>query len=167
MLNYFVSMVLSVGISCLVCAPVYFLLLRRVHKRFVSLLYMTLLGLVFLIVGDWFILPYFLAVGIICEAVLWKTGSYHSFKRISAAWTIYSALYIGINLLPLWFFWEDYEQNALAGGMKREYIDSYISYYSNPVWLVIILLFTAACGLAGSVFAVRMRKKHFTPAGVL
>ena len=43
MVNDFVSMVLSVGITMLLCAPVYFLMVSRVHKRFVSLIYMTLL----------------------------------------------------------------------------------------------------------------------------
>ena len=42
MLNDFVSMVLSVGISCFLCAPIYFLLVRRVRKRFVSLIYMLI-----------------------------------------------------------------------------------------------------------------------------
>jgi energy-coupling factor transport system substrate-specific component len=167
MLNYFISMVLSVGISCLICAPIYFLLVRRVHKRFVSLAYTTLLGLAFLIAGDWFVLPYFFAIGIICELILWKKDSCDNFKKISAAWITYSVLYIGINILPLWFFWTDYEQNALAGGMKPEYIASYISYYSNPVWLAAIVLITASCGLAGSIFAGRMMKKHFAPPGEL
>ncbi len=55
MVNDFVSMVLSVGITMLLCAPVYFLMVSRVHKRFVSLIYMTLLGLVFLIMGNWYL----------------------------------------------------------------------------------------------------------------
>ena len=38
MANDFVSMVLSVGITMLLCAPVYFLMVSRVHKRFVSLI---------------------------------------------------------------------------------------------------------------------------------
>ena len=33
MVNDFVSMVLSVGITMLLCAPVYFLMVSRVHKR--------------------------------------------------------------------------------------------------------------------------------------
>ena len=43
MVNDFASMVLSVGITMLLCAPVYFLMVSRVHKRFVSLIYMTIL----------------------------------------------------------------------------------------------------------------------------
>ena len=52
MANDFVSMVLSVGFTMFLCAPVYFLMVSRVHKRFVTLVYMTILGLVFLIMGN-------------------------------------------------------------------------------------------------------------------
>ena len=45
MINDFASMVLSVGITMLLCGPVYFLMVNRVRKRFVSLVYMTLLGI--------------------------------------------------------------------------------------------------------------------------
>lgn len=44
MANDFVSMVLSVGFTMFLCAPVYFLMVSRVHKRFVTLIYMTILG---------------------------------------------------------------------------------------------------------------------------
>ena len=63
MANNFFSMVLSVGITCLLCAPIYFLMVRRVHKHFVSLVYMMLLGIVFLFMGNWFLLPYFVFGG--------------------------------------------------------------------------------------------------------
>jgi energy-coupling factor transport system substrate-specific component len=167
MVNNFVSMVLSVGITCLLCAPIYFLMVRRVHKRFVSLVYMTLLGLVFLLMGNWFLLPYFVLVGAICEAILWKEGAYDSARRITAAWTTYSALYIGVNLLPLWMFWDTFEQFALGSGMSPEYIASYVGYYSNTGWVVFIFLLTAACGLVGSLIGNRIMNKHFKKAGML
>ena len=63
MVNDFVSMVLSVGFTMLLCAPVYFLMVSRIHKRFVSLIYMTILGCVFLIMGNWYLLPYYIVVG--------------------------------------------------------------------------------------------------------
>lgn len=63
MVNHFVSMVLSVGITMLLCGPVYFLMVNRIRKRFVSLVYMTLLGVAFLLMGSWFLLPWFVLVG--------------------------------------------------------------------------------------------------------
>ena len=113
MVNDFVSMVLSVGFTMLLCAPGYFLMVSRIHKRFVSLIYMTILGCVFLIMGNWYLLPYYIVVGLICEAILWKNG-WESKGKMTAAWTISSLLYNGVNLLPIWFFWDTYEAFALS-----------------------------------------------------
>ena len=49
MANDFVSMVLSVGITMFLCAPVYMLMVSRIGKRFVTLIYMTILGVIFLL----------------------------------------------------------------------------------------------------------------------
>lgn len=166
MVNDFVSMVLSVGISMLLCAPVYFLMVSRVRKRFVSLVYMTILGLVFLIMGNWYLLPYYMAVGVICELILWKKG-WESKKKMTIAWTVSSLLYNGVNLLPLWFFWDTYYDFALQSGMEQSYIESFIHYYTSPVWLSIIILFTTVCGFVGSLIGGKLLSKHFKKAGVL
>ena len=167
MLNHFVSMVFTIGIICFVCAPVYTLMVRRVAKRFVTLIYMTLTGLVYLIMGDWFLLPYLVIMGLLCEIILWKEGSYQSYRKISAAWALQSVLYTGVNLLPIWFFWEDFEKNVLASGMPQDYIDSYTAYYSQPFWIAAIILINLICGVLGCVFAGALMKKHFSRAGAL
>lgn len=166
MANDFVSMVLSVGVTMFLCGPVYFLMVRRVHKRFVSLIYMTILGFVFLVMGNWYLLPYYMVIGIICEAVLWKDG-FESKGKMTAAWTISSLLYNGVNLLPIWFFWDTYEAFALSSGMDQSYIDAFVHYYTSPGWLIFIILFTTACGFLGSLVGGRLIHKHFQKAGVL
>lgn len=166
MVNDFVSMVLSVGFTMLLCAPVYFLMVSRIRKRFVSLAYMTILGVVFLIMGNWYLLPYYMAVGLLCEVILWNRG-WASAKKLTASWTLSSLLYNGVNLLPLWFFWDTYEDFALASGMEQSYIDSYVQYYSSPQWLAVILLFSTICGFIGSMIGGKLIRKHFKKAGVL
>ena len=167
MINDFVSMVLSVGFTTLLCAPVYFLLLSRVRKRFVSLVYLTLLGLVFLLMGNWYLLPYFILVGLICEAILWRPGSYTKPWRLTASWTVVSLLCNGVNLLPLWFFWDSFYSFALASGMEPSYIQTYAQYYSSPGWVAFIVVFTTVCGFIGSLVGQKLLKKHFQKACVL
>ena len=164
MVNDFVSMVLSVGITMLVCGPVYFLMVNRIRKRSVSLVYMTLLGLVFLIMGNWFLLPWFIVVGIFAEIILWKGITPN---RLTAAWTVSSLLYNGVNLLPLWFFWDTYYSFAIGSGMEQSYIDAYVQYYTAPGWVVFILIFTMLCGFLGSLIGRKLIQKHFKKAGVL
>ena len=166
MANDFVSMVLSVGITMILCATVYFLMISRVRKHFVSLIYMIILGLVFLIMGNWYLLPYFFIVGIICEAILWKDG-WNSKKKMIIAWSTASMLDNGVNLLPIWFFWDTYEAFALSSGMEQSYIDSFVHYYTSPGWLMFIILFTMLCGFLGSLIGGKLVNKHFKKAGVL
>ena len=167
MVNDFVSMVLSVGFTMLICGPVYFLMVSRVRKRFVTLIYMTLLGVVFLLMGNWFLLPYFIIIGLICEAILWKEVSFEKSKRLIVSWTVASLLYNGVNLLPVLFFWDTYYSFAKESGMEQSYIDSYVHYYTTPGWIVSILIFTTVCGFVGSLIGQKLISKHFKKAGVL
>ena len=104
--------------------------------------------------GNWFLLPYYVLVGILCEAILWKEGSCQKPKRLTAAWTAASLLYNGVNLLPIWFFWDTYYDFAIASGMEQSYIDSYVRYYTSPGWLAFILLFTTLMGFWAAWWAV-------------
>ena len=167
MANDFVSMVLSVGIMMFLCAPVYMLMVSRMNKRFVTVIYMTILGFIFLLMGNWFLLPYYVVVGLLCELILWKKGSAQNPNRLTASWTLASLLYNGVNILPIWFFWDTYYSFAVASGMEQSYIDSYVRYYTSPGWLVIILIFTTAMGFLGCLYGRRLISRHFRKAGVL
>ena len=167
MVNDFVSMVLSVGIAAFLCAPVYMLMVSRIGKRFVTLIYMTLLGAIFFLMGNWFLLPYFIVAGFLCEAILWKQGSCDNSNRMTASWTVASFLYNGINLLPIWFFWDTYYDFAISSGMEQSYIESYAHYYTAYSWIIFILLFTTLMGFLGCMLGKRLIHRHFKKAGVL
>lgn len=167
MANHFISMVLSVGFTMLLCGPVYCLLLHRVKKHFVTLVYMTIIGIVFLLMGNWYLLPYFMVIGIICEAVLWKNFDKRSPGQITAAWTIASLFYNGVNLIPLWLFWDTYYDFAKNSGMEQSYIDSYVYYYKSLGWILFIIVFTTICGFVGSLIGNKLMGKHFQKAGLL
>ncbi len=167
MINHFTSMVLSIGFTMLLCAPVYYLLLCRVRRHFVTLVYMSIVGILYMLMGNWYLLPYFIIVGIICEAILWKDCAERNPKQITAAWTITSLLYNGINILPIWFFWETYYNFAKSSGMDQSYIDSYVHYYRSLGWTIFIVIFTTICGFAGSVVSKKISQKHFEKAGLL
>lgn len=128
---------------------------------------MTLLGIVFLLMGNWFLLPWFLGVGLVCEAILWKRGSYDNSARLTGAWTVASLLYNGTNLLPIWFFWDTYYSFAVASGMEQGYIDAYVSYFTEPGWVLFIVAFTTVCGFVGARVGSGLAGRHFKKAGVL
>lgn len=162
MVNQFFNCVLSPGVSMFFSAPVYMLMVSRVNKRFVSLTYLTILGVFFCRQATYFVL-----VGLLCEVVLWKRGSCRNAKRLTFAWAMVSLFYNGGNLLPLLFFWDTFYAFAVASGMDQSYIDSYIQYYTSPGWLIFIVSFSVICGFLGSILGSRLIGKHFKKAGVL
>ena len=114
--------------------------------------------------GNWILLPWFIVVGILAEIILWKGIT---LNRLTVSWTVSSLLYNGVNLLPVWFFWDTYYSFAVASGMEQSYIDAYVQYYTAPGWVVFILIFTMFCGFLGSLVGRKLIQKHFKKAGVL
>ncbi len=167
MINDFVSMVLSTGFSMLLCAPVYFLMVQKVSKRGVSFILMTMIGIIYLLIGNWYLLPYLMIVGLILEFILWQSGAMKNRRRLTIAWLTASLLQNGINILPIWFFWDVWYKFASESGMSTSYIDTYKYYFSDAGWLIFIVLFTTACGYIGSLFGGKLTKKHFEKAGIL
>ena len=118
--------------------------------------------------GNWFLPPYFIVTGIICEVVLWKRGACGDPKRMTRRLDGGEpAFTTGSICSPIWFFWDTYYDFALASGMEQSYIDSYVRYYTSPGWLAFILLFTTLMGFLGCMVGSRLIRRHFQKAGVL
>lgn len=167
MFNNFASMVLSTGVIVLILGPVYALLITRVAKRGASLAYLTMVGMVYLASGNWYLLPWYVLVGLICEAILWRGGSCQDSRKAIAACTVSGFLHQGTNLLPIVLFWDTYYAFSTSAGQDPTYVNDYLLYYTNPAWLAFILAFTLVCALAGGVIGGRLIQKHFQKAGVL
>lgn len=167
MFNNFASMVLSTGVIVLVLGPVYALLITRVAKRGASLAYLTMVGMVYLASGNWYLLPWYVLVGLICEAILWRGGSCQDSRKVIAACTVSGFLHQGTNLLPIVLFWDTYYAFSTSAGQDPTYVNDYLLYYTNPAWLAFILAFTLVCALSGGMIGGRLIQKHFQKAGVL
>lgn len=164
MVNTFFSLVLSSGVVCFLSAPMYVVMMKKVRKPFVTLVYTSILALVYLMMGYWFVSIYLIIIGFICEAILYKEQSN---KRITTAWTFFSMSYVGTSMLPIWFVWDDYVKASLQGGMTMDYINSYKNYYTDPKWALFIVIFAGLCGFVGSYYGTKLSKSHFDKAGVL
>lgn len=167
MVNIVVSAVFSFAFIGLICAPIYFLMVSKINKRYVTFIYCFLLGLIYFFMGHWSTIFLFILMGIISEVILWKENSCLDFKKASLAWTVQSVLYIGVNLMSVLFFWEDYLLTAESQGMSIDYVNEYATYYTQPMWLTIDVVATAVFALLGCLFGKKILDKHFKKSGVL
>lgn len=165
--NMFTSAVLSFALMALFAAPIYFLMVSKINKRGVSMVYLLMLGSLYFFMGHWSTIFWFLFIGVLCEAILWKKDSCLDGKKVTLAWIVQAVLHIGVNVLSLIAFWDEYLITAQSQGMELDYINSYASYYQSPMWLTIIVILTASCAYIGTIMGRKMLKKHFEKAGVL
>lgn len=167
MVNIVVSAVFSFAFIGLICAPIYFLMVSKINKRYVTFIYCFLLGLIYFFMGHWSTIILFVFMGIVSEIILWKENSSLNFKKVSLAWVVQSVLYIGVNLMSVLFFWDDYLETAQSQGMTIEYVNNYATYYQSPLWLGLNVVVTIILAVVGCMFGKKILDKHFKKAGVL
>ena len=166
--SYFVNMVMSNGFSCFVNAHIFLLMAARVGRKGPFMACMILQSLVFVLLGYWFVAVYLVAVGLIGEALFMRgPGAGQSLGRLTALWTFYSFLVIGVSLLPIHFTWAAYVRAAEAGGFSAEHNAAYFGYYTNPVWVAVIAAFTTLCGFLGALSGRRLLRRHFLRSGLI
>ena len=166
MANDFVSMVLSVGITMFLCAPVYMLMVSRIGKRFVTLIYMTILGVIFLLMGNWFLLPYYVLVGLSARRfsgrkLLPKTET--ADRRLDGGESFIQRGQSAAHLVLL-----GHLLRFCAGKRHGAELHRFLCALLHLSRLAgFILLFTTLMGFLGCMVGSRLIRRHFQKAGVL
>lgn len=160
-------MFISVAIIMLVCGPIYVLLMSKAPRRGAAFLYVAVLALYFLVIGQVFIAVAFLVCAILCELVMLGANAYKKPLRIGLAYMVYAVFYVIGSYLPYLVLADQYTAQLAAAGMPQAAIDSMMGWYASP--LIILLAAVNACIWAalGAYIGYRMLKKHFAPAGVV
>lgn len=164
------ALIFSGPVGCLLAAPVYVLMVRRVNRFGVT----TVLGVLFaLFVGlmqsDPWSFVWYIVFGVLIDLIFLRTSSQRTKSgAVIGAWSMWSLIYVFSTLLPILRDKEGYMQSMREGTRyTAEYIASFEQYWLNPLWVGIILAISVICGALGAWFGTRMTRKHFEKAGVL
>ena len=79
------ALYISAGFAAFVIGPTFVIAARKVQKRGTALLFWTVLGLVYAILGYGIMIPITLIAGIVCELII---GKYDNCKRIAIAFSV-------------------------------------------------------------------------------
>ena len=139
------------------------MLLAKVPKKGVFTICGTIQGILFLLVGGFWLIPVALIVGgAICDFLVMGKKQV-SMRSMMIAYTIFSGIFaFGAIVGPMRFL-----QSAFGGAMEKNniaqsYIDGMISITSGIMPLVIV-----AAGLLGGFIGQKALKKHFIKAGLV
>lgn len=143
------------------------LLLAKVPKKGVFTICGTIQGILFLLVGGFWLIPVALIIGgVICDFLIMGRSEI-TMKSMMIAYTIFSGIFaFGAIVGPMRFL-----QSAFVGAMEKnniaqEYIDGMISITSGFMPVVIIVAGLLG-GLIGGYIGQKALKKHFIKAGLV
>lgn len=143
------------------------LLLAKVPKKGVFTICGTIQGILFLLVGGFWLIPVALIIGgIICDFLI-MGRSQITMKSMMIAYTIFSGIFaFGAIVGPMSFL-----QSAFVGAMEKnniaqEYIDGMIKITSGFMPVVIVVAGLLG-GLIGGYIGQKALKKHFIKAGLV
>lgn len=159
-------MFVCVGVIMLVCGPIYVLLMSKAPRRGAAFLFVGVLALYFLILGQVMIAAAFLLGAVLCELVMLGDG-YHKPMRIGLAYMIFGAFYVVGSYLPYLILADQYVAQLTAMGMPQSTVDNMMGWFASPSMIALACLNACVWAAVGAYVGYRMRKKHFAPAGVV
>lgn len=159
-----ISMVLnmySVAVVAVLSAPLYMLIMAKVHKKGAVLLTFAIVGILWGLFGGIFVLIWMLGFGVVGEALASKS-KYQNYKMLTGSFGLYSVGYYLGAIAPLYYypvFWYGFDR-------PKETVDAMIAAAHSTAGLAAIPV-TLIAIVIGAVIAKRMLKKHFEKAGVI
>ncbi|HOO28158.1 MAG TPA: MptD family putative ECF transporter S component [Lachnospiraceae bacterium] len=152
--------------SAIFTAPVFMLMTYKVAKRGTVFLCSTIISLLYVIMGYVYLLPFGIAAGMLCEAIVWKKGAYRSFWYNSASFSVFCVwLYLGSSFLPIYIFGTEYYKKLLSGNEESALV--HIKFATSPLWAAGSVIITVIAAVIGCLIGRRLLKKHFIKAGVI
>lgn len=151
----------SVAIVAVFSAPLFMLIMAKVHKRGAVILSCAIVGLLWMLLGGFFILIWMLVLGAIGEVIAGRSN-YQSYKMLTVSFALYSVAYYLGAIAPLYYYpayayglgYPEETSNALVQAAHSQ-----AGYIAIPVTLIAIVL--------GAIVARKLLRKHFEKAGVI
>ncbi|MDR1015282.1 MAG: MptD family putative ECF transporter S component [Coriobacteriales bacterium] len=156
------------AIAALLGAPLYFLLVSKANKPFVSLLAFGIVGVIWMIWGGYTYGAGMIVGAAVSELVLMR-GGYKSVRRLTVAYLcIMLGNFIG-DLGVIYINTQLYIDMSLSGsasGASQDYVLAVVDSAKGPVGVAAF----AACfvmSVLGALLARRIMRKHFQKAGII
>ncbi len=155
------------GLEMFVGAIFYLVAANRINKKGLLFIWALMYGLLTAAVGYFFMLPYFIGVGIVCELTMLGKNAYRTPIRNMIGWSLYGVgMFFGIAI-PCWVAWESFQKQALEGGFAASTLDMQYKVVTTPSLMLLGIVITVVLAALGVLFAQKILRKHFKKAGII
>lgn len=142
------------------------LLLAKVPKKGVFTICGAIQGILFILVGTFWMMPVILIVGGIIADFLILGLRKITLKSMVAAYSVFSGIFSFGYICPFIFLKNAYMEMMLKNGVAQEFIDGLLNLTTGFMPVVIVAAGLVG-GLLGGYIGQRVLKKHFIKAGLV
>ena len=151
------ALYISAGFAAFVIGPAFVIAARKVQKRGTALLFWTLLGLVYAILGYGIMIPITLIAGIVCELIIGKNDNC---KRIAIAFSVVMFTDSMHSILLTKILGVEGLVKYTSSTFSPEQAAQMVAAYTNEVIFIAAAVNVVLCLLAG-FFGVFINNKFF------
>lgn len=151
------ALYISAGFAAFVIGPTFVIAARKVQKRGTALLFWTVLGLVYAILGYGIMIPITLIAGIVCELII---GKYDNCKRIAIAFSVVMFTDSMHSILLTKILGVEGLVKYMSSTFSPEQAAQMVAAYTNEVIFIAAAVNVVLCLLAG-FFGVFINNKFF------
>lgn len=152
------------GLCALFSAPVYVLMSYRVAKRGTAVLFYLIIAIISALPGFFYMIPFSLAAGLICEAILWRPGAYRNSMLNAVTYMIFGIMFSIGSYLPIYLFGDTYYDQFESMGASAEL---FLRFATSPGAVAVSVIAGAVLALLGHWMGRRLLSKHFVKAGII
>lgn len=160
-----ISYLAGAGIIAMLAGPVYLTMAGRIGKPGVFFMMAVIYALVFLAMGQTYMLSMIL-FGVIAELVMIGSNAYRSWNRNVLGYAVFYAGYSLCGVLPLVFFREK-QISILSETYSPEALNSMMYYYGTPSMVLLMIVITLVGSILGCVIGRGFLERHIKKAKLI
>lgn len=150
-----------VSIGSLLCAPIYFVMCYKIHKRGSAFIYNLVRGIVYAVMGFLPMTAVMAVSGIVGELVIGKTENYKNDKRITISYVLSEVIYALHGFFFILILGVEGLAKTFPNLFSVEKAQSVHDIFFNPKNMIIILSVEIIAALLGTLFGKYVNQKFF------
>ncbi len=144
----------------LLAGVVFVVLVKKVNKKGVVLLYSLVFTIIYAIMGFWQMAFVLIPASLLAELILLSEG-YLNNKRIKLAFSVQEGIVSMHGMFFFWYLGKEGLMNTFKGMFTQEMVDAMVAPYSNPIVIVSVFVVSFIFAYVGSSIGVSIYNKFF------
>ncbi|AYQ24146.1 MULTISPECIES: MptD family putative ECF transporter S component [Enterococcus] len=150
-----------VSIGSFLCAPIYFVMCHKIHKRGSAFIYNLVRGIAYAIMGFLPMAAVMVAAGIVGELAIGKTENYNNNQRITLSYVLSEIVYALHGFFFILILGVEGLAKTFPNLFSVEKAQAVHDIFFNPKNVLIILAIEVVAALLGALFGKYIHQKFF------